>query len=165
MKTVLVLTLLFLPALLLAHRLFYRFFPQKKQLPAQGPAIQCILFILILSQLTQLTIDDFSLEKALFLLLFQGSIGAVYYAFFCVSESGRRFYLMDLIDSGKALDRGSLAKQFGKEHLLSVRVERLKQWHVIVEKESRYRLCKKSAYYYSLFFYLWGRFLGFKWFK
>ena len=88
----------------------------------------------------------------------------VYISILCVSESGRRFYLMHLIEQSGGMSLAALRKAYGQEHMLGVRLDRLTTWKLIRETDSRYRLVRIAPYLYSRFFHLWGRLLGIRWF-
>ncbi|NBD39206.1 MAG: hypothetical protein GVY10_11620 [Verrucomicrobia bacterium] len=103
-------------------------------------------------------------ERAAHLGLLLGCEALVLVSLFCVSESGRRFYLMSLIDRERELRLSSLKDHYGRREMLNRRLDRLTTWHVLARKDQRWFLRRQSAWWYSLFFYGWGRLLGYKWF-
>lgn len=103
-------------------------------------------------------------ERAAHLGLLLGCEALVLVSLFCVSESGRRFYLMSLIDRERELRLSSLKDRYGRREMLDRRLDRLTAWNVLARKNQRWFLRRRSAWWYSLFFFGWGRLLGYKWF-
>ena len=166
--TITLLCFLHVPLSLLLNRLQLRVVPARKTAPAQGTILRSSLASTGILALCGYFLFPGSAADRLFpllyLLVLLACCALVFVSVMCVSESGRRFYLMNLIDRGAAVDREGLRACYTREHMLSIRLQRLCAWGVLKYKDKRYYLVRPSAYLYSAFFHLWGRLLGFKWF-
>jgi hypothetical protein len=165
----LLLVVLDLPLTILVNRLQLRLLPARQELPGQGTIVRSSLFVFfILSLAGASVLGATGAEKGLWLVYLSVVLLCemlVFVSVMCVSESGRRFYFMSLIEKAGILNREDLQEAYGKKHMLSIRIERLSKWGVLQEIPSGYVLKRRVAYYYSLFFQLWGRLLGFDWFR
>jgi len=161
------LLVLYLPVTVLVNRLQLLVLPQKRDLPAQGTILRSALITLVLFMaLGAWTTGDAIGEKLLWLSYLGLTLGCgllVYVSIMCVSESGRRFYLMDLVQQTPGISLEELKNRYGRDHMLSIRLQRLCTWKVLNSNGSVYRLSKISAYLYSRAFQLWGQLLGFTW--
>jgi hypothetical protein len=93
------------------------------------------------------------------------SLGTFYFTFLCVSESGRRYYLLRILnESTEGLSKTQLHQLYGKQYMIDIRLTRLLAWGVVEQIGERLVLRKKSFYVYSMFFYAWARLLGYRWF-
>ena len=153
-------------ATLLFSRLLLWIFPWRRDHPAQGTFTLAALLALGLALASAYGLSEGPLADRLgwlaYLAVLLGSAALVMISVLCVSESGRRFYLLHLIDSGV----GSLTElraRYGHEHMMEARLERLLKWRVLRESVGRLQMVKWTAYAYSRFFHLWGRLLGFHW--
>ena len=166
--TFLVLLLLYLPVTVLINRLRLSVSPRRREAPAQGTVTSSALLALCLFLVAGgfLIGDDpgSRIFWLAYLTLVLGSVMLIYVSVMCVSESGRRFYLMHLIEKAGGIRMETLRAAYGREHMLELRLHRLCLWNVLRKVDSRYILVRKSAYLYSLFFYVLGRILGFRWF-
>ncbi len=102
--------------------------------------------------------------RATHLAVILGCEALVLISLFCVSESGRRFYLISLIDREENPRLSSLKVHYGRRQMLERRLERLRAWNVLRETGGQWVLQRRGAWLYSFFFYAWGRLLGYKWF-
>ena len=147
-------------------RLLLILFPWRRSHPAQGTftlaalaALAGVLSVMVLFSGSPL------FDESWLLLYLTGLLGAaalVMISVLCVSESGRRFYLLHLIEGGiRSLPQ--LRERYNHDHMLETRLERLLKWRVLEDRGGRYWLVRWSAYWYSQFFRLWGRLLGFHW--
>jgi hypothetical protein len=159
----------YLPIVFALHAAWYRMDPSLQKSPAQGPAIKVVGFgaILIVALLAVLLPRDAEwLPHMLFSGLGIASLGTFYFTFLCVSESGRRYFLLTLLArSEKPLSRDELAARYGKDYMIEVRLGRLITWGVVEESNGRLFLKKQSFYIYSAFFHLWAQLLGYRWFN
>jgi len=164
---VLILTGLYFPLTVGVNRLQVTVFPYKKILPAQGTFLVSGVLGLLVCLLAGLIVIGGSLsEKLLWSVYLAAILGCallVFMSIMCVSESGRRFFLMDLIDKRSGLTLEALKASYGRQHMLAVRLERLCIWNVVHKRGDRYFLVRRTAYLASVFFLLWGRLLGFHW--
>lgn len=160
--------LVYLPATLLIHRTWYRLKPTLKQAHAQGPAIKVVAAVATGSLVflaVALPRDTEYLSHMAFALLALTSLGAFYFSFLCVSESGRRYYMLALLAANQVgLSRDELATRYSKDYMIDVRLARLLAWHVIEEREGKLILSKWSFYASSAFCYYWAKLLCFNWF-
>jgi hypothetical protein len=162
------LLVLYIPVTLSLNRLQLRVRPAARNRPGQGPVLLSGLASLAACLAAgAVLLGDSSAEK----LLWTGYLGLllacallVFLSVMCVSESGRRFYLMHLVDRHPGMRPGALKAAYGRDHMLDVRLERLCSWKVLQRHGDRYFLAKHSAYLAARFFELWGRLLGFRWF-
>lgn len=159
----------YLPIVFALHAAWYRLQPSLQSLPAQGPAIKVVGAgaILIISALALILPRDAEwIPHILFSGLGIASLGTFYFTFLCVSESGRRYFLLTLLArSEKPMSREELAAQYGKDYMIEVRLGRLITWGVVEESNGRLFLRKQSFYVYSAFFHLWAQLLGYRWFN
>jgi hypothetical protein len=157
----------YLPMVLALHAGWYRMNPKLKEGPAQGPAIQCVglAAAAILAVLALVLPPDGEwLSHLIFAGLALASLGTFYFSFLCVSESGRRYYLLVLLaNSGAGLSKDELARLYGKDYMIDVRLSRLLAWGVVEEAQGKLILRKWSFYAYSSFFCAWARLLGYRW--
>jgi small-conductance mechanosensitive channel len=160
---------LYIPATLLVNRLILFARPSRRHLPAQGTIAASACAALVLVALAGGVLLGSSLSEKIvwmgYLLILLGCGALIYVSVMCVSESGRRFYLMSLIEKSSGMTSNELQNIYGKDHMLTVRLERLCAWGVLVKSGDGYQLKKVSAFYYSRIFYLWGILLGFSWFR
>jgi hypothetical protein len=160
--------LLLYPAFVAAvTRLQLLLLPAMREKPGQGVFTRSAAagFVVLMLLGLWLTGPEPSLaERAAHLGLLLGCEALVLVSLFCVSESGRRFYLMSLIDREKELRLSSLKDRYGRREMLDRRLDRLTAWNVLAKKDHRWFLRRRSAWWYSLFFFRWGRLLGYKWF-
>jgi hypothetical protein len=164
----LLLTALYFPVTLLVNRALLAVFPQLRQGPAQG----IIAMASLLSFLAFVAAGAWILGKgpagivvwAVYLAIVIGCMALVYVSTLCVSESGRRFYLMHLIEQSGGMPLEALRKAYTRDHMLSIRIDRLMAWKILEKSDSHYRLVRISPYLYSRCFHIWGRLLGIKWF-
>ncbi|MEX0325473.1 MAG: hypothetical protein AB3N33_05235 [Puniceicoccaceae bacterium] len=166
----LIILLLYFPVTVLINRLQLTLFPVRKSLPAQGTIARSAIFALVLLLVFGgLVLGQSMAAKVLWLFytfIILGCLLLLYISVMCVSESGRRFYFMLLVEQADdGITREELQAAYGKQHMLSVRLERLCTWGVFVKSGSSYVLRRQTAYWYSRFFHLWGSLLGFKWFQ
>ncbi|MEX0332235.1 MAG: hypothetical protein AB3N64_12510 [Puniceicoccaceae bacterium] len=164
----LLILLLYFPLTVGLNRLQLKLFPERKSLPGQGTIARSAFFaLLLLLVVAGFLLGDSASEKALWLVYSVITLVCLlllYISVMCVSESGRRFYFMLLVEQAGSISRKELQAAYGKQHMLSVRLERLSTWGVVAKSGSSYFLRRRSAYWYSQFFHLWGSLLGFKWF-
>ncbi len=165
---ILALNALCVPAAIVLQRFWLRAHPVRADLPAQGSAARCTLVSCLALWLAG-SIGGFSWGFPALLPIFHGIFlgaqGLVYIAVFCVSESGRRYYLLEQLDRQPGITPEALAATYPDRDILERRLARLLAWGVISRRDDRCRLQKRSSYYYSLFFRLWGKCLGFTWFR
>lgn len=160
---------LYLPVVLVSHALWYRRAPELQTHPAQGPAIKVVgggaaLVFAVLA--VALPKEAEYLSHLLFACASLVALGTFYFTFLCVSESGRRYYLLTLLArTPKPLSRDELAALYGKDYMIDVRLGRLLTWGVVTESNDQIVLQKRSFYLYSSFFYGWALLLGYKWFE
>ena len=161
------LLLLFFPLTVLLSRLQLSVFPAWKSLPAQGTVTRSAFGACVLLLIPAWCLLGDSLGGRTIWLLYTGIILfcflLLYVSVMCVSESGRRFYFMVLIEKAGGATRQEFQAAYGKTHMLAVRLERLLSWGVLHKSGQVYRLQRRSAYWYSRFFELWGKLLGFNW--
>ena len=159
---------LYLPTVLLLHAAWYRLNPALKDMPAQGPAIKVVAFgALTLLIVLAFVLDGDSewLSHLLFACIGLASLATFYFSFLCVSESGRRYFLLTLLArSDRPLSREQLAARYGKDYMIDVRLARMIAWGVVDESNGRLFLRKRSFFIYSAFFHTWARLLGYRWF-
>jgi hypothetical protein len=159
----------YLPLVLVLHAAWYRINPALQKVPAQGPAIQVVAAVavavvgflgLVLPQ------DEEWISHLLFAAFGLASLATFYFSFLCVSESGRRYFLLTLLArSDHDLSRDELAAMYGKDYMIEVRLGRLLAWGVVSEVDGRLFLRKRAFYIYSAFFHGWARLLGYRWFQ
>jgi hypothetical protein len=159
---------LYLPLVLFVHAAWYRVAPELKQGHAQGPAIKVTGFVAV-AMLVVLAVllprDGEWLSHLAFAVLALASLVTFYFTFFCISESGRRYYMVALLAGNPpGLTREALAQHYGKDYMVDVRLARLLSWGVIQESQGKLILRKWSFYGYSAFCYYWARLLRFNWF-
>lgn len=161
--------LLYFPLTILINRIQLSLFPRRKSLPAQGTiARSAVLALVLLLPLNCLLLGNSLSEKFLWLAysaIILGCLMLLYISVMCVSESGRRFYFMVLIEKAGSTSMETLQAAYGREHMLAVRLDRLTTWGVFRKSGDAYFLQRRPAYWYSRFFQIWGRVLGFDWFK
>jgi hypothetical protein len=166
--TAFLITFAFIPVAILVNRLQLILWPSKKVQPGQGTiARSAFLAMLLLLSGGAFVLGDSVASKGmwlLFLVIILGSALMVYVSIMCVSESGRRFYFMALIEKAGGLSQDELQAAYGKEHMLTIRLQRLVSWGVLNFDSSSYRLLSPLAYAYSRLFQVWGRLIGFHWF-
>lgn len=147
-------------------RLLLMIFPWRRQHPAQGTfGIAAVCSLIMLLCLISFVVGGTLFEKVLWVVYAGANLGAmaaILISILCVSESGRRFYLLHMIESGVA-SLAELRSRYGHQHMVALRLERLLKWGVVEERDGRYRVVRWSAYVYAKFFHLWGRLLGFHW--
>lgn len=147
-------------------RLLLMIFPWRRQHPAQGTfAIAAVCSLIMLLCPIPFMVAGTLFEKVLWGVYtgtILGAMAAILISILCVSESGRRFYLLHMIESGVA-SLAELRSRYGHQHMVGLRLERLLKWGVVEERDGRYRMVRWSAYVYAKFFHLWGRLLGFHW--
>jgi hypothetical protein len=162
------LVLAFLPLAIIINRIQLYLWQERRNLPGQGTITRSALSAMMILLVTGGGVLGTSTgEKAIWLLFLVGVLGSalmVYISVMCVSESGRRFYFMILIEKQGKIPMQDLQDAYGREHMLSMRLQRLTAWGVLKEEGGSYRLEKPSAYLYSRFFQLWGNLIGFHWF-
>lgn len=163
----LALALLYFPLTVLLNRLQLVFFPKRKSLPAQGTIARSAILALVLLLLASGLLLGVTLQEKLLWTAYSATVLGcfllLYISVMCVSESGRRFYFMVLVEKSDGSTRSALQAAYGREHMLAVRLQRLVTWGVLQENGRNYILRRRSAYWYSRFFQLWGRLLGFDW--
>ena len=159
----------YLPLVFLLHAAWYRLDPALQKAPAQGPAIKAVaicalaVFGILAAVLPR---DDERISHLLFAALGVASLGTFYFTFLCVSESGRRYFLLTLLArSEHPLSQDELAALYGKDYMIDVRLGRMIAWGVVEETNGRLFLKKRSFYLYSAFFHAWARLLGYRWFE
>lgn len=159
----------YLPVVLGMHAIWYRVQPNLRDSPAQGPAIKVVGAGAVLISLTlvlALPRDGEFLSHLLFAAIGLVSLATFYFTFLCVSESGRRYFLLTLLNRTQTpLSRDGLADLYGKDYMIDIRLGRLLTWGVVSEAEGKIVLQKQSFYLYSSFFYVWARILGYQWFQ
>jgi hypothetical protein len=159
----------YLPAVLFLHAAWYRMNPGLKNSPAQGPAIKVVAFgalCILVTLAVALPQDAEWLSHLLFACVGLASLATFYFSFLCVSESGRRYFLLTLLArNGQPLSREELAALYGKDYMIDVRLGRMITWGVIEETGGRLFLRKQSFYIYSAFFHTWAKLLGYRWFE
>jgi hypothetical protein len=147
-------------------RLLLRISPWRREHPAQGTVTLAAVAALILDlMLVPVLFPGTLVERTLWIIymgMLLSAMALVWISLTCVSESGRRFYLLHLIDTGMRSIR-QLRACYGQKEMLTIRIERLLKWQVIVERDGRYYLRRYTAYLYARFFHLWGELLGFRW--
>jgi hypothetical protein len=159
----------YLPFVFLLHSASYRVNPSLRESPAQGPAFKVVaagalIFLALLAVI--LPFDGEWVSHLIFAVLGLACLGTFYFTFICVSESGRRYFLLTLLErSNRPLTREELAALYGKDYMIDVRLERLVTWGVVEENKGRLLLRKKSFFLYSSFFHAWARVLGYQWFE
>lgn len=160
---------LYLPLVFLLHAATYRLQPEKRSVPAQGPAIKAVGFAALMAVATLSFIlprDGEFFSHLLFAAIVIASLGTFYFSFLCVSESGRRYFLLTLLArSERPLSKEELAALYGKDYMIDVRLGRMITWGVIDDTSGRLFLKKQSFYIYSTFFHLWAQLLGYQWFN
>jgi hypothetical protein len=160
---------LYLPLVLLFHLVWYRLAPELKDAPAQGPAIKVVgagAGIVFGALALLLPFDAEYFSHLLFAIFGIVSLATFYFTFLCVSESGRRYYLLTLLArTPTPLSRDELASLYGKDYMIEVRLGRLLTWGVVSELDGNVTLKKYSFYLYSAFFYGWACLLGYRWFE
>lgn len=158
----------YLPAVFLLHIAWYRWNPGLKSLPAQGPAakVVAVASVIVLGCVGALIPRDNEwLSHLVFAALALVSLATFYFTFLCVSESGRRYYLLSVLQkSGTGLSRQDLLRIYGKEYMIEIRLARLVAWRVVERMNDRLILRKKTFYISSMCFYLWARMLDYRWF-
>lgn len=166
--TALLLAAAHVPLSLLLNRLTLKLRPQKRDLPAQGTFFKsALLALLLLGSLCPFLLGEGPRERflwSLYVVVLLGCQCLVFISVMCVSESGRRFFLLVRIAANPGVGLEALKASYRGDDMLTIRRERLVHWGVMEARAGRLVLKKRSAYLYSLFFYLWGRLLGFRWF-
>lgn len=162
-----ILALVLYPVLsLLLSRMLLAVFPWRRDHPAQGTFTLAAVLAWAVGLVLVCGLLEGPVAERLWWLAYLGALlgaaAVVMISVLCVSESGRRFYLLHLIESGVA-SLPELRARYGHDHMLEARLERLLRWRVLRESAGRYYLVKWTAYAYSRFFHLWGRLLGFQW--
>lgn len=159
----------FVPLCLLLNRLWLRLQPHLRGQPAQGTIARSGLLALELvmgcASLLWPPLNVAASVDLLYLGLILLCQFMVYLPVLCVSESGRRFFLMAMIASQPGLPVADLASRYGRDQMLAVRLERLVHWGALTRRGDRYYLRKPGAWLLSQFFFAWGRLLGFRWFS
>lgn len=151
---------------LLLSRVLLRVSRWRRDHPAQGTFTRAAVLAMVILLAASFGLFEGPLaERLLWLAYLAGLLGpmaVVMISVLCVSESGRRFYLLHLIDSGVE-SLAELRERYGHEHMVEARLERLLKWRVLRQEAGRVWMEKGTAYAYSMFFHLWGRLLGFHW--
>ena len=156
-----------LPMAVLGHRRMLQKHPEWIKEPAQGVAFRHAVIaagVLWVVGSAGAGLWGFTVWVVVYHAIFLGAQVAVYLAFFCVSESGRRYYLLVCLHREPGLTESELAERYPNEGILARRLERLLAWGVVRRVDAGYLLVKRSSYHSARFFYIWGRILGFRWF-
>jgi hypothetical protein len=150
---------------LLASRVLVVIFPRRRDQPGQGTFTLAALMASLAFVITSIVFFHPIWEWLPFHALLAACLSALFISTLCVSESGRRFFLMTLIESKAAVTRSDLARRYGRDQMLELRLERLVQWDVLHKdaQTQRYQLRKLSAWLYSMIFALWARMLKINW--
>jgi hypothetical protein len=100
-----------------------------------------------------------------YLLVVAGCWGNIYWFAFCVTESGRRQHIANLL-----ADRGPLTVQdvlriYDQAYIYENRVQRLIDLGEIVERSGRLHPRQSVMYYATLIFFFWSKVLGYRWLR
>jgi hypothetical protein len=157
----------YVPATLLVHGLINRIlaasgFGLPNQTSAFWTSYGNVLFFSALTLL--LRRDSINLvPETVYCFLCFFAFATIYSLFFCVTESGRRYHLCDLVDAQPGLQKEKLMQTYGSGYMVNIRLRRLAGWGVVYEQNGRFFLKKGWMYRAALLFYTWSRLLGFRW--
>jgi len=70
-----------------------------------------------------------------YLVICLAAAGYCNWSLICLSESGRRYRIVFLVDSGEALHIKDLVKLYGREAIIQERLKRLERWGKSPERE------------------------------
>lgn len=162
---VLLLLLAFLISTVLTHSLWNRLVPTDDA--PQGRALLVVAgnFLIFVALASWAAIrDGESLAWIPYLAICVGSVGYCYWSLICLSESGRRYRIVFMVDSRQAATIGDLEKLYGREAIVGERLIRLEDWAEIRRQDNRFFCTRGLLYKASLIVYGWARLLGFRWF-
>jgi len=91
-------------------------------------------------------------------------VGYCYWSLICLSESGRRYHIVQLVNNGSARRFQDLARLYGCNTIVDERLKRLEQWSEIIRRNDRIFCTRGRLYKASIIVYAWARVLGFRWF-
>ena len=158
-----ILLVLFLPCVLAVHiaasRLIHRF---REVYRRHQAALGSVLTVMILFLAAAWWNSPASLARLVYMGLAMSALGHAYFLMFCNSETGRRYYLMNLL-VGQSRAENELRELYGRDYIIRMRLERLLHWRMIREESGRLRLVRKNSLLFSKLHRAWARFLRFDW--
>jgi hypothetical protein len=157
----------YLPVVFVLHAVWLRLRPALKTAPAQAVAFQAafgMVGVFLFGIGWTLRDDPECASHLLFAFLGLGFLGGFYFLFICLSESGRRYFLLTLLARAESpLSKQELADRYGKDYIIEIRLNRLLAWGTIEEANGRLYMKKWSFYLYCSFFHKWAQLLGYRW--
>lgn len=162
---IVILLLVYLASIFISHALWDRMSPTG--LAPQGRALLVVAGnLLVFAILACLVVIRYGSDLAWipYIVICLACFGYCYWSLICLSESGRRYRIVFLVDSGQAQTRADLAKLYGREAIVTERVKRLEQWKEVTRRNGSIVCTRGRLYKASLVLYTWARFLGFRWF-
>ena len=88
-----------------------------------------------------------------------------YWSLICLSESGRRYRIAQMVSSGEAENADQVLKIYNSRVIIRERLDRLVQWGEVDIDQNRYVCRRGRLFWASVAVHSWARLLGFRWFK
>ena len=88
-----------------------------------------------------------------------------YWSLICLSESGRRYKIAQLVHIGEARTVDEILGIYDRDAVVRERLSRLMQWNEIYLQDGRYVSRNGRMYQASAVVHAWARLLGFSWLK
>jgi hypothetical protein len=156
---------LFLPSVLAVHTVASRSCPSlrdvyRRHRAALGSVLAVMILFTAAAWAASPPADSFAV--AVYMVLAMSALGHAYFLMFCNSETGRRYYLMNLL-AAQPRTENELRALYDRDYIIRMRVERLLHWQMIQEESGRLRLIRKNSLLFSKLHRAWARLLRFEW--
>jgi hypothetical protein len=98
-----------------------------------------------------------------FMVLFAGCWSNIYWFAFCVTESGRRQYIANILAAEGPLSIQDIMRIYDQKYIYENRIQRLIDLGEIIEKNGKLYPRQSLMHYVTLVFFVWSRILGYRW--
>lgn len=135
-----------------------------KELTAQQSSfISAQMTTLIMSVVMIAMLQSFTLPDSIYWVIVFGVTGNIYFLFICVTESGRRYYLVKLLMQYQRLTKEDFIRLYGHDYIIQMRLERIIAWGIVDENNEVITVRKGGLYWITRCIYWWSKLLGFSW--
>jgi len=160
--------IIFLPAVALLHRLGQARVERraKRTLPTQGIALEAVLLALLVMLLGlgwSWWQGNISAAWTVWAAMVVFGLGYCYWLLVCLTESGRRYMIAELIDRNPGLTPAEIVARYNRFQIIAARLERLEYWGTLMREGDRYRARPSLMLLASSLVRFWAWVLGFAW--
>lgn len=159
---------IYLPVVVLLHRFGQARAERRAQrrLPTQGITLKAVflaLFFVLVALGLGCGTGKISAAWGLWAAVVAGCVGYCYWLLVCLTESGRRYMITELIAANPGITPAEIVRRYNRHQIIAARLERLEHWGTLGQQGDRYHSRPNSMLAASVLVRGWAQILGFAW--